>query len=264
MKKITIFTGNQLRHIGLINRLARLGGEIHAIMESTTLFPGEVEDFYAASKPMSEYMNKVKMAEQSYFSGMRFVEPNVKILVCKSGDLNKLGKEDLGGALNSDLYLVFGSSYIKGWLCNFLEENRAYNLHMGLSPYYRGSACNFWAVFDGNPNFVGATWHFLTKGLDSGPIVFHSVPTHVDENAFEFTMKAVLTAQEDFIKYLNKNLVLDTPGCQQEKGLQIRNSRYSDFTDSVATDFLNRDTSFLWLEKALRDSPLPRLIKGID
>ena len=74
----------------------------------------------------------------------------------------------------SDLYIVFGSSYIKGRLINFLIKNKAINIHMGISPYYRGSDCNFWSLYDNNFHLVGGTVHLISKGLDSGPILFHT------------------------------------------------------------------------------------------
>ena len=83
------------------------------------------------------------------------------------GDLNHLKKADLKDFLESDIYVVFGSSYIKGFLVDFLIKRKAINIHMGLSPYYRGADCNFWALQDDNPHYVGATIHLLSKGLDS-------------------------------------------------------------------------------------------------
>ena len=74
------------------------------------------------------------------------------------------------------MYIIFGASYIKGWLIDFLVENNAINIHMGLAPYYRGNSCNFWALFDDKPSYVGATIHKISKGLDNGPILFHCLP----------------------------------------------------------------------------------------
>ena len=82
----------------------------------------------------------------------------------------------------------------RSWLVDHLVSNNAVNIHMGLSPYYRGSSCNFWAVYDDNPHSVGATIHRISKGLDSGPILYHCLPVFEDENIFEFTMKSVLVA----------------------------------------------------------------------
>ena len=81
----------------------------------------------------------------------------------------------LNSFLKSDMYIVFGSSFIKGELANFLIKKKAINIHMGVSPYYRGTDCNFWALYDNNPHLVGATIHFLSKGLDNGPILYHAM-----------------------------------------------------------------------------------------
>ena len=104
-------------------------------------------------------------------------------------------------ALKSDLFIVFGSSYLKGWLVNFLIDRKAINIHMGISPYYRGSSCNFWALYDNKPSYVGATIHTLSKGLDNGDIIFHCLPKFTDGiDSFEFSMKSVAAAQEELFR----------------------------------------------------------------
>ena len=51
----------------------------------------------------------------------------------KSGDLTLLSRNQFDAALNSDVYVVFGASYIKGWLSDFLVEKDAITIHMGIS-----------------------------------------------------------------------------------------------------------------------------------
>lgn len=51
----------------------------------------------------------------------------------KSGDLNLLSRNQFDAALNSYVSVVFGASYIKGWLSDFLVEKDAINIHMGIS-----------------------------------------------------------------------------------------------------------------------------------
>ena len=92
-------------------------------------------------------------------------------MVLKSGDLSVLKKKDIDDFLTSDIYLTFGCSYIKGWLADFLISKNCLNIHIGVSPFYRGSSCNFWAAFDQKYEYVGGTLHFLSKGLDNGPII---------------------------------------------------------------------------------------------
>jgi hypothetical protein len=260
--KITIFTSNQPRHVALINRLANFAEVVYVVQEVSTVHPGMVSDFYGNSETMHKYLSNVQSAEAIFFPSQRFTSNTVKTFACKMGDLNRLRRSDLEVALDSDLYVVFGSSFITGWLCDFLVGKSAINLHMGLSPYYRGAACNFWAMYDQLPNYVGATWHYLSNGLDSGPIIFHSIPKFEDENAFGFTMKAVLTAQEDLILNLDEILHGAFPGVPQEKRLQLRYSRYTDFTDEIAQEFLQREYSHQVLSDLLHDSARPNLLRG--
>ena len=58
-------------------------------------------------------------------------------------------------------------------MADFLLKKKAINIHMGISPYYRGADCNFWAIYDKNPSLVGATIQLLSKKLDYGLILYH-------------------------------------------------------------------------------------------
>ena len=166
----------------------------------------------------------------------------MKTIAIKSGDLNLLSDVQLGNALSSDLFVVFGASYIKGWLIDFLVDKKAINIHMGLSPYYRGSSCNFWAMYDGNPSYVGATVHMLSKGLDSGDMLFHCVPKFQDSDSlFDFTMRSVLVAQEGLVQTVKDGRIFSMSSVQQDKSLEVRYTKNNEFTDDVAREFLGRD-----------------------
>jgi methionyl-tRNA formyltransferase len=106
----------------------------------------------------------------------------------------------LADALRSDIYIVFGASFIKEPLIDFLIVNRAINIHMGISPYYRGSSCNFWAIYDGNPDLVGATVHLLSRNLDSGPMLFHALPKPAPIDPFLLGFRAVQAAHRALIE----------------------------------------------------------------
>ena len=84
-------------------------------------------------------------------------------------------------------------------------RNYFINLHLGLSPYYRGSSCNFWALYDQNPAYVGATIHLLSKGLDSGDMLFHCLPRLAKgDTAFDFTMRSVFVAQQGLVEMVKQ------------------------------------------------------------
>ncbi len=238
--KITVFTSNQPRHLALTKRLASISEEVYCVQECNTIFPGQIEDFYKKSDIMQKYFSNVINAEDRLFGKVSFSPKNVRTLSVKNGDLNKLERETLEFALFSDIYVVFGASYIKGWLIDFLVSKGAINVHMGLSPYYRGASCNFWALYDGNPSYVGGTIHKLSKGLDSGPILYHCVPKYEGEDAFLFTMKSVDVAQKSLVDRISSKEIFNMEPIPQDKSLEVRYTRNSSFTSEIASEFLNR------------------------
>lgn len=258
--KITVFTSNQPRHLALVSKLASVSDTTYAILECNTVFPGKVQDFFKKSDVMKCYFENVMKAENSQYGDISFSKDNVRSLSIKSGDLNLLNKEQLQEALSSDLYVVFGASYIKGWLIDHLVNRKAINIHMGLSPYYRGSSCNFWALYDNKPEYVGSTIHLLSKGLDSGPMLYHAVPKLDNSNPFEFTMKSVEAAQQSLVERISTQQIFDFIPQHQDKTQQIRYTRNSDFTDSVAEEFLSRNLKNSDIAHSINEAIKPTLL----
>ena len=143
---------------------------------------------------MRKYFTKVIDAEKYVFKNTAYLEKNIICLPIKMGDLNMCEFKHLKIALNSDIYIIFGASYIKGWLIDYLINNNAINIHMGLSPYYRGSSCNFWALYDENPHLVGATIHYISKGVDTGPMLYHAVSSNYNIDPWGYSMSSVKSA----------------------------------------------------------------------
>jgi hypothetical protein len=56
------------------------------------------------------------------------------------------------------------------------------NLHLGVAPAYRGSFTLFWALYHGDYEHLGATLHYVDRGIDSGPTVGHAFPSLTAED----------------------------------------------------------------------------------
>ena len=251
--KITIFTSNDLRHINLINKLSNISKKCYAIVEGKTLYPGVLDDFFKKTELMKKYFLNVKKAEKKFFFKNQFINKNVNCKFIKHGDLNYLSKKDISEALNSDIYVVFGSSYIKGWLINFLIKKKAVNIHMGLSPYYRGSSCNFWALYDNNPHLVGATIHYLSKGLDSGRMIYHVFPDKKFNNIFEYTMSVVKNAHTLLVKKIKNRSIFNAKSYKQNYKLQRRYTRNIDFNDKTLKIFLKKKITINYIRKKIKN-----------
>jgi methionyl-tRNA formyltransferase len=75
-----------------------------------------------------------------------------------------------------DIIVVSGSRLVKAPLIHLAPRFGMLNIHTGLAPYYRGGPCTFWALYNEEPEYVGATVHHLSPGIDSGDIVLSAQP----------------------------------------------------------------------------------------
>ncbi len=237
--RITLFTRNRPRHIALIETLAGIG-ELYAVVETAaTTVPGTQANT-RADETLQRYSARVSEAEAKLFGGPRFLPSNVHVHVVEGGGLRSLDRHALAPALESDVYVVFGSSFITGELADYLVSRRAINLHMGVSPYYRGSACNFWALHDDRPDLVGGTIHLLSHGLDSGPILFHALPAPRPYDPFELGMWAVKASHMGLAEAIRSGSLQQMEPVAQDRAREIRYSRIADFNPDVAGQYLSR------------------------
>lgn len=241
--KITVFTSNQRRHLGLVRTLAPLAETLYVVQETKTHFPGKRAAIHPQSAVMEGYFARMLAAEHAVFGDVGFLPENARGMALFMGDLSHVPLDILEPALNADLYVVFGASWIRGPLVDHLMERRTINIHMGLSPYYRGSACNFWALHDDRPEMVGSTLHLLSRGLDSGPILCHAMPRPQAVDGFVLGMRAVFSAHHALATMIADGSIFSLCPQAQDKSLELRYSRSRDFTDDVVSDYLPRERS---------------------
>ena len=90
---------------------------------------------------------------------------------------------------------------------------------------FKSVAKIFIRIYDLRPEFVGGTIHKLSKGIDSGDILYHALPSLTKINSpFEFTMNAVRAVQESIIKYIQSGKIFKLDSVKQEGNLLIRYS----------------------------------------
>ena len=231
---ITLITSDQIRHNYLVNLLSNIATKLDVIQEKKTFFSNQNK----ISNLMKNYFLKVDDAQKKVFGNTAIDKKNknIKLLSLENKELEKCSLNSLSDFLNSDIFIVFGSSFIKKDLVNFLIDHKALNIHLGISPYYRGTDCNFWALFDNNPHLVGATIHLLSKGLDSGQILYHAL-SEIKEDPFIYTMSAVKSAFESIAQKIeNKTIFEHTPEIQ-DKSKEIKYSKKNEFNDEVIKKF---------------------------
>lgn len=96
-------------------------------------------------------------------------------LICEVPHINHPEVLRLAREMQPDLIAVFGTSLLRGELLN-QGRMGIVNLHGGLSPEYRGADCTFWALYNGEPEKIGCTLHYINAGIDTGKLIAHICP----------------------------------------------------------------------------------------
>jgi len=238
--KITIITSNQKRHNYLINELSKTFTKIYVIQEKKSNNFSVEKHLFNSNKLFTQYNEKVSEAENKILKFTKFENSkNIKLLKLNFNEINTYDFSKIEEFFKSNIYIVYGCSFLKGEIANSLIKNNAINIHMGISPFYRGASCNFWALYDNNPHLVGATIHKLSFGLDNGPIIYHAV-SNKKTTIYEYTMYAVKSAFHSIIDKIQNNELFNIVPKEQIKTNLIRFSRKSDLNEITLQNFFNK------------------------
>ena len=212
-QKLLVITGNQLTHKYFLNQLGSQF-ELSAVIIENVQYPDPPFNSDEERKTWDEFFLIRDKTEKSL---LQVYENNIsqkhpKIFYIKKGFLNSDKTLQLIQKLNPTKIIIFGTSLLGSKYLK-LYPDRILNLHVGLSQYYRGSSCNFWPIYDLKPQFLGATVHFVGKGIDDGNIVIQNTIA-LDKNDSEFVLmtKPIILGTKlmiEAIKDTNTNLAVN-------------------------------------------------------
>lgn len=109
--------------------------------------------------------------------GLRLYPPS-DCKVCYTSGCNRINAEEYVHWLRNlrvDVVAVCGTSVLHGETLAAARYGFL-NLHGGLSQRYRGLNTTEWAIYNSEPEYVGATVHFIAPGIDDGPVAFQGRP----------------------------------------------------------------------------------------
>lgn len=103
---------------------------------------------------------------------------------------------------NPDVVLSYGIHKLSNEFLSILPAY-SFNIHGGLSPWFRGNITLFWPFYFLKPNWAGMTVHYLTERIDGGDIIHHSVPKlFKGDGVHDVACRAVIQVAEDLIAIL--------------------------------------------------------------
>tara|TARA_B100000886_G_scaffold296523_1_gene223754 strand:- start:8783 stop:9610 length:828 start_codon:yes stop_codon:yes gene_type:complete len=165
--RTVILTSNRPRHKHLIHKsLSSKYLDVVDIIIEPKIKKRSYKEIYKSNEVMQEWLKNYEIEEKNIFSEeIR----NFKFNEIKSGELNTGEILEKLKKTKPDILLVFGTGLIKKELIDIIPI--ILNLHLGLSPFYRGTATTIWPFINKQPEYNGATILKLDEGIDSGPIL---------------------------------------------------------------------------------------------
>jgi len=178
-------------------------------------------------------------SERLYFNNFKKFPRGVKHLSLKHNTINDLETYKLIASLKPDAIVLFGTSIIKNPLLS-KYEGKIINLHLGLSPYYKGSGTNLWPLYHEEPECVGATIHLAVKKVDAGGILHQYRPDLTRKDTIHDIGNKVILKGGKILpyvleQYLNESII---PVPQYNSGGRIL--KIADFTPEILRNTIQK------------------------
>jgi folate-dependent phosphoribosylglycinamide formyltransferase PurN len=181
-----ILTSNSLRHKYFANKIAEKFNLKGIISEKKS-------NYYIEAKEKSLFVKNhfaLLTESEEYFFSEFHKFPDVPILRLNKKEINSDQSIQWAKKINPEIVFLFGTVILSNlWLNQFPV---IINTHLGLSPFYKGSATLFWPFFNDEISCVGATIHLAEKNVDAGPILKRIKPDlEVGDDYYKINYKTI-------------------------------------------------------------------------
>ncbi len=254
--KLAIITSNNLRHKCFVDKLSQNFSVVGVLIEQKKRDYSQKGAGTKQEDSIKKYFADRERSEMDFFGNIDWdiVSKRVgEIKIVEAGCVNEKEYVSVLRDWKPDYLAVFGSSILKEDIIN-LFPNRIINMHLGLSPYYRGSGTNFWPLYDEKPEYVGVTIHYLDKGIDSGRIIVQGCPNiELGDTPHSIGNKTIIKGVELVTETLNRLVRGEViPGVRQN----LSDGKLCLFKDCLPEHILELEQKF---HNHLVDSYLQRI-----
>ena len=265
--RVMVLCGRSARHLHVANALCRTADVLAIVQENGSEFSWKKlartlrpDNFFRkAWRWLRDRRRYTGNPEAKFFFGQQTPHLDHPELVREFPHINHPDVVKLARELQPDMLCVFGTSLIRG---DLLKEGRLgiANLHGGLSPEYRGADCTFWALYNGEPEKVGCTLHWIDAGIDTGRLIAHISPRiEPDDDELHLFWRSVQTSADVYAEFLVRTAAGERFGqSQPHKGrlyqVKQRGLRHERVVDQRLQDGLlagqDLDTRVTWFPTA--------------
>jgi methionyl-tRNA formyltransferase len=223
-----VLTSNSLRHKYYAQKLSIFFNVVGIISEPKRNYYNNVKN---ESSIVKEHFIRLVGYEMKYFKDAAFPK-NIELMELEKSSINNDEVVQWAKDKNPDIIFLFGTVILQdNWLNSFPEK--IINLHLGLSPFYRGSATLFWPIHNNELSCIGVTIHIATKKVDAGNIIGRVKPLLLaGDNYYAINCKAIKSGIDAMPKIINSYLDNNIQIIQQD----LSNSKLykkSDFNEQA-------------------------------
>lgn len=195
--------GNHPRHLYYINKIHSefpiIGGIVECREDMIPLPPAGLEN--QDRDNFTRHFNDRYLAEKRHFGSQP--TPDIPLLKVTEDTINDDESVAFIKKMRPDIVFVFGSNMIREPLFSALPHNTI-NLHLGLSPRYRGAATLFWPFYFMEPTYAGTTFHYILSEPDAGDVIHQVVPElDPSDGIHDVACKALLSSADDALRLLD-------------------------------------------------------------
>jgi len=124
---------------------------------------------------LRKHVDERTRAEYAWFDDVvsSCVDRSKPYMIAK-GVVNSEGVRAHVAEQKPDMLVCYGASIIKEPLLS-TYAGRFLNIHLGMSPWYRGAGTNIFALANGDWHLCGATFMHIDAGIDTGAVIHQDV-----------------------------------------------------------------------------------------
>jgi folate-dependent phosphoribosylglycinamide formyltransferase PurN len=203
--KVILLTSNSLRHKYIAHSLAKQLDLELVITEKKSLAITDTKTLNNEDALFIEqHFLERRSSEEKYFGMYPDFPSTSAIMDMDHGQINSQEVSKATEKLQPDYIILFGTSIINNVLLT-KYPGRIINLHLGLSPYFRGSATNLFPYYYEEPECIGGTIHLATAEVDNGEILHQFRPDiSLDNNLHDIGNKVILKGGKILPEILKK------------------------------------------------------------
>lgn len=195
---IVFMTGNHPRHAYMARCMAKSDLLKALIIERREPFiPTPPDGLQPATRDLFIRHFAARAASEERFFSDPELPPGVETITVDREELNGPRVWDFLQRHNPDLLMSYGVHKLSEETLA-RAHGRRWNIHGGLSPWYRGGITLFWPSYLLEPQMTGMTVHTLTQAIDGGEIIHHAVAELVrGDGIHDLACRAVVAIGED-------------------------------------------------------------------